>query len=176
MYRCTRFDRIIFGETQAVWNRQLNELVGSLPRAHHEGILGWVEKHLNDPGPYSYAYALIRENEAYACAVLDVSYAHVPGNSWLKMLQVCTEPRIDASVASGDEGIKELSHVAANALVNVFGLTYEEHPCNCLKVYGRTPLTVEFLEGVAGNLPQLEGFGLRVYSQAGWLIFDKSGS
>ena len=175
MFDCGEFNAGTFTATSKEWDQQLQALIGSLPVAHHKGILAWVEKHLvqDRADPNTYAYALMRKGQPYACAVLEVSYAKIPGDSWLKVLQVHTEPKLDASIAAGDEVITELSAIAAYSLVSVLGLTYQQYPCNRLKVYGRTPLTVEFLEGVAGNLTQLEGLKLKIYAQAGWLIFDK---
>jgi hypothetical protein len=160
------------------WASQIADLPGDVIPAYYSGVLDLARKCAEGQADQGiFMHALIRDGETHACALCYLSYVKKPLESdrWLKLLAISVEPKLEVSSTSeGVANIQELSRIASAALVETLGKTYEAYPCGLLKVYGRTPFTVTFLEGVTGNLEEDDVDGLKIFRQGNWLILEKA--
>lgn len=172
MYNFQRVGVDALAATRTVWEHQIAQLAGEVAPSMYEGVLAFADQCVNGtPDRGMHAYGLFRDGEQHACAVLQISYVQVPGQQWLKVLEITVEPRLDVSDGDGaSPPIRELAKLAASALVESLGLTYETHPCDTLKVYGRTPFTVDFLQGVYANLSGHQDEELGMGREGNWFV------
>ena len=174
MYEIQKFTQELLDGTRDNWCKQVKNLEGEVLLTHYVRMMDWVQKVLNNEcGDNLFAYALVRKDAPnFACAILDIS--HVLPNSnkpWLKVLNICIEPKLDAAVSLG-ENTSIMGSIVAASIVESLGLTFDDHPSTQLKVHAVNPLTVEFLEGVTSvNLDDAMGF--KVTTHGGWLVIDK---
>lgn len=171
MYQLLKIDEKILADTITEWRKQIADSSGDLLATRYERILDWAQKHVDgNRDENTYVYALVHNNSPnVACALLDLSHAQPRSNApWLKVLDITVEPRLDVN---DTPDIATLSAIAAAAIVETLELTFKEHPSTQLKVYGDSPLTKDFLEGIAGAMaPKLN---ISVSGHRKWLVIDK---
>ncbi|MDX5332510.1 MAG: hypothetical protein LPK58_00475 [Gammaproteobacteria bacterium] len=176
MYELKQIDAKTLEGTVARWNAQLAELADKIPSSRYTRILDWARRFVDGDGdPNTYVYALCPCGASCeAHALLEISHA-LPNTdaAWLKVLQIHIEPRLDVSKEEtiGHAAMRELARVASFALTEALGLTFDAHPSSSLKVYGATPLTLDFLEGIAAMLPDENG--MNVAKKGNWLVIEK---
>lgn len=174
MFEIQKFTQELLDATRDEWCKQAKQVEGDVLLTHYVRMMDWVQKVLDgECDNYIYAYALVRESSPdIACAILDISHA-LPNSDkpWLKVLNICIEPELDAAVSLGENMIV-MGGIVAASIVESLGLTFEDHPSTQLKVHAVNPLTVEFLEGVTSvNID--DKMGLKVTTHGGWLVIDK---
>lgn len=174
MYSFTPFTDELIQQTRDYWCQQAKEHPAEVMVSVYERLFDWVAKLISNDDSNTHAYVLAREaspNEP--CAIVELSHARPDSTApWLKVLSIHIEPRLEVAASKG-ENLQELAHVVAYAVVESLGLTFQEYPSTQLKVYASTPLTISFLEGVAGFIDLDDVDSLRVSAQGNWLVIDK---
>lgn len=171
MYKLLKINQDLLTNTATEWRKQIADSSGELLANRFERILDWAKKHVDGNGDNNtYVYALVRTaTPDSACALLDLSHAQPHSEApWLKVLDITVEPRLDVNESPD---IAELSSIAAAAIVETLGLTFEKHPSTQLKVYGDSPLTKDFLEGIAGAMAPTLNISVSGHNK--WLVIDK---
>lgn len=158
--------------TRFRWQAQMSRRKGEILESRYLMILDWFDRIVEKNSGNTMAYALERDSSpGYACAMLELSHARPESDQpWLKVLSIHVEPCLD--VAGDDAPITELAKIAAHAIVESLGLTFEQYPAKKLKVYAEAPLNRTFLEGIVGNITITEPFTITTHGN--WLVIDKS--
>ncbi|WP_145930822.1 hypothetical protein [Acidihalobacter prosperus] len=168
-------DQAIYDATHSVWTTQLQENEAEVPSSAYRRILEWAKRHVNgQQDKNTYCYVLSQEDKPYvACALLEISHARPQSDGpWLKVLQIHVQPKWEVSTLDEETmPLEELARLAASALVEAFGLTFEELPSCQLKVWCSTPLTKEFMQGIVLSLPAT--MGIKVATHGNWLVLEK---
>lgn len=165
-----KIDNKILTATAQIWEQQIDASDSDILPIHYFKTLEWARRHANgEVDPDCYVYALTDKGKDNARAILDISHARPKSNEpWLKVLSITVEPRLDAA---NNPPSSELGDIASHSLVESLGLTFQ-YPSKQLKVYGNSPLTRDFLEGIAVSMKQIPGLTVTVHGP--WLVIDKT--
>jgi len=172
MFSFKEVNEKIYNDTKDEWESQISSFAGDILVTHYHRYLKWAKSYIDgDREANTYLYALTHKNKESAVAFVELSHARPNSNApWLKVLDIHVEPRLDTSE---NIDLHLLAKVASQAITETLGLTFKEYPSSQLKVYGTTPLNLDFLEGVASSC-SLEDYRLDIKSQGNWLVINKS--
>lgn len=172
MFLFKALNKDLLDSTKQAWEEQIKSSIGDIYQQHYERILDWALRLIEgDTNSDTHMYALFPEaEENVACALLELSHARPSSDSpWLKVLNITVAPKYD--VQNDHHIISDLASIAARAVTESLGLTFEQYPSRQLKVYASTPLTLAFLEGVSATMAG--NIGINVTTHGNWLVIDK---
>ena len=169
-------DATLFSTTKGAWTQQIKDHAENVSETYYEARLDHLDKSVQgqtltaDGG--GCVCAVIEDGEDFAAALITVS--HAPGKSFLKMLDVTVQPRLN--LADAEPNIGELAWIAAELITGCLGLTYREFPSKELRIYTSFPLDSEFLTAVTTAMMRDKEFSsLFTVSThgGGWLVVSK---
>lgn len=169
--------------TSNAWLEQLKELESGDEEfetiATISGKLDWAQSVVNgSPSKLNAgSYALLREGDEHACAVVELTVPHKgTPSARVKLLTIRFEPNIDPELQGvSDKGAAERAQIFASCLGNVLVLTFTEFASTELKVYLRTNETRGVAASIATRLQDgiLKGTGISVTTHGQWFVFKE---
>lgn len=177
MYTLKQFDADLASSTRKDWCAQAKLHPGEVMVSSYERLLDWVDDITiagdNGNGD-TYAYGLVNDKKTNsACAILELSHARPNSDApWLKVLSIHIEPRLEVNANEGGVN-KDLALVVSHAISESLDLTFNHYPSTQLKIYARTPLTIEFLGSVAYFIELNSGMNIEVTAHGNWLVINK---
>lgn len=172
-------DKALFDTTKGAWIQQVEDHPESVSETYYEARLDHLEKTVEGKALTSdgggCVCAVVEDSADYAAALITVS--HAPGKSFLKMLDVTIQPRLN--LADAEPNIGELAWIAAELITGCLGLTYTQFPSKELRIYTSFPLDSDFLTAVTTAMLRDKEFSrlFTVSTHGGsWLVVSKKDS
>lgn len=171
-----KVDSALFNTTKGAWTQQVKDHPESVSETYYEARLDHLGKTVDGQTLTSdgggCVCAVIEDGEDFAAALITVS--HASSRSFLKMLDVTVQPRLN--LADTEPNIGELAWIAAELITGCLGLTYKEFPSKELRIYTSFPLDNEFLTAVTTAMMRDKEFSnlFTVSTHGGsWLVVSK---
>lgn len=171
-------DAKLFGCTKQVWQGQLDANPENTSSSYYSATLDFLDRCVNgnamcaDGG--GCVCAVVEDGNEFASALIVVTHARtVQASSFLTMMQMVVQPDLD--LADREPSTGELAWLTAEAVVGCLGLTYEQYPCNQLKIRAAFPLDREFLTSIETLMIGKKGFteNFEVSAHGSWLVVTK---
>lgn len=169
MYTITKLNHEILSATRELWSGQIAQNEDKIYPMHYHMVLKWAEDILNRNDNQVFVYAMHEKDHYGAVALMEISHAAPSSDhSWLKILDIHFQPVMDLEL-SPDKNM--LAKIFSHALIYALELTFDAHPSNKLKFYGRNAQMTEFFSGVSTSLfPTLQ---LKIHQHGNWLVIEK---
>jgi hypothetical protein len=175
-YKLVEFTPNLLSKTTKDWNILLVKY--SLFQGEYKRVLEWASQCIDYKAkPEDCAYAIIRESEKSASAIVEVVY-HKKGSSrsWLKMMDVTLSPEVEVMATSDNiDGLANLMDIYTAAVLGSFKLT-SERKANIVKLYGRNPALMSYLSVLGTEFNSKSHSGplknLKVTIEGRWLVFS----
>lgn len=170
-----KVDAALLNVTKGAWTQQVKDHPESASESYYEARLDHLERSVDgktltaDGG--GCVCAVVEDGNEHASALITVS--HAPGKSFLKMLEVTVEPKLN--LADREPNVSELAWIAAELIVGCLGLTYEDFPSRELRIYTTFPLDHDFLTAVMTAMFKDSELAsaFEVRAQGRWLVVSK---
>lgn len=169
-------DDALFNTTKGAWTQQVKDNPESVSESYYDSRLAYLERCVAgdtmtaDGG--GCVCAVVEDGQDAAAALITVTHAR--NKSFLKMLDVTVQPRLN--LADAEPNVAELAWIAAELITGCLSLTYREFPSKELKIHTSIPLDKEFLTAVTTAMLRDQEFS-KLFTVSthggGWLVVSK---